>query len=101
MASGTIPKVVHGLGTVASNQAFPFTAPSNGIICFSFKASSSSTNSYLYLQCDGIGNNNIFQAASMGGAAINNQLVVKKGWKISVDHTANATFNWLYFVPFE
>lgn len=101
MAGGTVPKPIYKLGAIASSQAFPFTAPSDGVIYFSFRASNSSSNTYVYLACDAFGSTNIFQAASMGGAAINNSIVVKKGWKISVNYTSNAVFNSLKFVPFE
>ena len=92
---------IHGLGDVENNQSFPFTATADGVLYFSFSANSSSSNSYVYLKEENVFNTNIFHAVSMGGAAIVDNLIIKSGWKISVNYTSNATFSWLKFVPFE
>lgn len=99
MASGTIPKGTK-LAAVQKSKTFPYTAPSDGVIYYSFTVNSSSSTAYVYLK-EETNSAYLAQHQTTAGMAIRASMVVKKGWKLKVDYISNATFNSLWFVPFE
>ena len=101
MASGNIPKIVHGLGTEdqTTYTSFPFTAPSDGVLYYRFTVSNSANPAWSYLQ-ETSTNYYIAQALTSNGVAVAGHVVVKKGWVITNPTRQNCTLNSLMFIPF-
>ena len=101
MASGNIPKVVHGLGTEDINYSptFPFVAPADGVLYYRFQASNSANPSWAYL-LENTNNYYIAQAYTANGVAVAGHVVVKKGWNITNPTKQNCNVSSLMFIPF-
>lgn len=101
MASGTIQKVVHGLGEAdkTTYTSFPFTAPADGVLYYRFGATTSANPSWAYLLNT---NNNFYiaQAYTTNGVAVAGHVVVKSGWVITNPVKQNCSLAELMFIPF-
>lgn len=102
MATGTIPKVMHKLGTEdkTTYTAFPFTAPCDGVLYYRFTATNSSSPSWSYL-LETTTNFYVVQAFTSNGVAVAGHVICKKGWQLTNPTRQNCTLNSLMFIPFE
>lgn len=97
MASGTIPKTVHGWGTPAG-ITFPYTPTKDGFI-FGFVVPSTSSTSYVYIT---EGSDAWARGCSTGGTSYGISFPARAGKQYKISSYSNVGSNTTYrFIPFE